>query len=209
MSLPTHPSLPGLLLDGVEFGDADAAWPVAATRSIHSSPYLSLAIDTIVDPGGAQHERTVVKPYGAIGVVALDDQDRVLLVEQYRHAVGKRLLEIPAGTLDIPGEERQAAAARELSEEADIVASTWESLLELYATPGYSSEHWEVFLANDLSPTPHDLLTTRVAEEADMRQLWVPFDQALTAIDNGRIQDTMTVAAILAVARRRVTNQPV
>lgn len=162
------------------------------------SAYVSLRTDTIIDPSGAEHARAVIQPNGAIGVLALDDADRLLLVEQYRHPVGQRLLEIPAGTLDVAGEAPLDAAKRELAEEADIVASDWASVLHLLATPGYSTERWQVFRAAGLSPVPIDERTDREAEEADMVQWWLPFDQAVDAVLAGRITDSMTVAAILA-----------
>jgi ADP-ribose pyrophosphatase len=198
-----HPRLPGLLAGDEQLADTAAAWPVISTQVVFDSDYLSVTVDTIADAGGAQHARSVVRPHGAVGVIALDEDDRILLVQQYRHPVGRRLLEIPAGTLDVPGEAAADAAARELAEEADIVADEWSSFLTLHATPGYSSERWEVFLATKLSPVPPEHRTTRVAEEADMQQWWVPFGEAVAAVFDGRITDAMTVAAILGVQARR------
>ncbi|MEV7396487.1 NUDIX hydrolase [Aeromicrobium sp. NPDC092404] len=193
-----HPRLPGELADGQRLTDSDQSWPVASSESKYESPYVSLRIDTIVDPAGGEHARAIVQPNGAIGVLAIDEDDRVLLVEQYRHPVGRRLLELPAGTLDVPGESGLDAAARELAEEADVVAQKWESILHLLATPGYSTEAWEVFQATDLSPVPYADRTEREAEEADMAQWWVPFDEAVDAVLAGRITDSLTVAGILA-----------
>lgn len=193
-----HPTLPGRLADAA-ISDSVESWPVAASAPKHHSDYVSLRIDTIVDPSGGQHDRAVVQPNGAIGVLAFDDDDRILLVQQYRHAVGRRLLEIPAGTLDVAGEDPRDAAARELAEEADLVAAHWTSVLHLLATPGYSTEGWEVFQATGLRPVPDAERTAREAEEADMAQWWLPFDQAVDAVLAGRIVDSMTVASILAV----------
>lgn len=201
--MSAHPRLPGLLADDQHLADLAAAWPVVSTEVAFDSSYLSLTVDTIADDGGAQHRRSVVRPHGAVGVIALDEDDRILLVQQYRHAVAQRLLEIPAGTLDVAGESTMAAAARELAEEADVVAAQWSSFLTMHATPGYSSERWEVFLATELSPVPAEQRTTREAEEADMQQWWMPFEDALAAVFDGRITDAMTVAAILGVQARR------
>lgn len=192
-----HPVLPGALAE-TGLADADRSWPVSGSAPQYKSPYISLRIDTIVDPAGDEHSRAVAQPNGAIGVLALDDEDRLLLVQQYRHPVGKFLLEIPAGTLDVEGEAPQDAAVRELAEEADILAARWSSLLRLLATPGYSTEGWEVFRATGLSAVPQAERTDRVAEEADMLQWWLPFEQAVDAVLAGRITDSMTVAAILA-----------
>lgn len=195
--MTAHPHLPGLLADS-DLGDSDHAWPVSRSRTAYESPYICVSIDTIVGPDGVEHDRAVVRPHGAIGVVAIDDEDRILLVEQYRHAVGRRLLEIPAGTLDVSGEPPRDAAARELAEEADVIAARWEPLLSLLATPGYSSEAWQVFRAGRLRAVADADRTTREAEEADMTQWWMPFDQAVDAVLDGRITDSMTVSAILA-----------
>jgi 8-oxo-dGTP pyrophosphatase MutT (NUDIX family) len=192
-----HPLLPGRLADA-GLADTEQSWPVNASDTKYSSPYVSLSIDTIVDPQGDEHGRAVVRPNGAVGVLAIDDDDRLLLVEQYRHPVGRRMLEIPAGTLDVDGESALNAAIRELAEEADLVAAEWQPMLDLFATPGYSTEHWQVFRASGLSAVPTGDRTTRVAEEADMSQWWMPFDQAVDAVLAGHFTDSMTVAAILA-----------
>lgn len=197
-----HPRLPGRLADGT-IGDSEQSWVVSRSEAKYDSPYVSLRIDTIVDPDGAEHARAVIRPNGAVGVLALDDEDRLLLVEQYRHPVGRRLLEIPAGTLDVDGEGALDAAVRELAEEADLVADEWEPLLGLLATPGYSTERWQVYRASDLHAVADADRTTREAEEADMVQWWLPFDQAVDAVLAGRITDSMTVAAILAAQVQR------
>jgi 8-oxo-dGTP pyrophosphatase MutT (NUDIX family) len=192
-----HPHLPGHLADGA-LRDTERSWPITGTETKYESPYVSLSVDTIVGPDGGEHARAVVRPHGAIGVLALDDADRILLVEQYRHPVRRRLLEIPAGTLDVLDEKPLAAAVRELAEEADLVAEHWEPLLTMVATPGYSTEAWEVFQVSGLSAVPHAERTVREAEEADMAQWWLPFDQAVEAVLAGRITDAMTVSSILA-----------
>ncbi len=200
--MSAHPDLPGLLADA-SISDSALDWPVSASTPGFANGYLSVDVDTIVDPGGDEHDRVVVRPHGAIGIVALDSDDRVLLVEQYRHPVRHRMLEIPAGTLDVEGEDELVAAARELAEEADLAAEHWERELGIFATPGYSSEAWTVFRASGLSPVPHDDRTERVAEEADMQQWWLPFDDAIDAVLDGRISDGMTVVALLAEQARR------
>jgi ADP-ribose pyrophosphatase len=192
-----HPDLPGRLAEH-GLADTEQSWPVAKTEPKYESPYISLSIDTIVDPQGEEHARAIVRPNGAVGVLAIDAEDRLLLVEQYRHPVGRRMLEIPAGTLDVKGESPLNAAIRELAEEADVVAAEWTSMLDLLATPGYSAEHWQVFSATGLSAVPALDRTVRVAEEADMSQWWLPFDQAVEAVLAGRLSDSMTVSAILA-----------
>jgi ADP-ribose pyrophosphatase len=197
-----HPSLPGELADGAALRDRPDAWPVVASDEVYASAYLSLSLDTVRTPAGDEVTRAVVRPHGAVGVLALDEEGRVLLVEQYRHPVRGRLLELPAGTLDVDGEGAEDAARRELHEEADLLAEHWESLVAPYATPGYSSERWEVFVATGLSAVPQDERFTREAEEAEIRQLWVPLEDAVAAVLDGRIGDSMTVAGVLAAHAR-------
>lgn len=198
-----HPGLPGVIGDGSTLQDIPTTWPVTESVKVHSRPFLSLYLDSIVDPDGGEHSRTVVRPNGAVGILALDDDDRILLVEQYRHPVRKRCVEIPAGTLDVGGEPPALAAARELAEEADIEAKDWKPLLSMLATPGYSTEAWQVYVATGLTAVHETNRTVREAEEADMCQWWIPFDEAVTAVLEGRITDSMTVASILAVQVQR------
>ena len=198
-----HPNLPGELADPTTLTDSPHTWPVSQSTEGFSNGYLRVVVDTIVDPGASEHARVVVQPHGAVGVLAIDDADRVLLVEQYRHPVRHRMLEIPAGTLDVEGEDPLAAAIRELAEEADLAADDWAQELELFATPGYSTERWTVFRATGLHAVPHAERTERVAEEGDMQQWWLPFDSAFDAVLDGRISDGMTVAALLAEQARR------
>lgn len=195
--MTAHPHLPGRLAGSI-LSDASTSWPVSSSEMKYESPYVSLGIDTIIDPDGGEHARAVVRPNDAIGILALDDEDRLLLVEQYRHPVRRRLLEIPAGTLDVPGESALDASMRELAEEADLVAGKWQPQLTLLATPGYSTETWQVFTATELSAVPETDRTRREAEEADMLQWWLPFDEAVDAVLAGRFSDALTVSAILA-----------
>jgi ADP-ribose pyrophosphatase len=159
--------------------------------------------DLIVDPAGEQHQRVVVQPRGAVAVLALDEDSRVLFVEQYRHPLGARLLELPAGTLDVEGESALVAAQRELMEEGDVTAATWEDMLSLSATPGYSTERWQLYRATDLSPVPHGERTERHAEEAGLEQWWMPLDEAVDAIFAGRISNALAIAAIMSEVVRR------
>lgn len=197
-----HPRLPGRIAPA-NHGDSPATWPVASTIPRYESSFLNVRTDVIVDPAGEQHERVVVQPRGAVAVLALDEDSRVLLVEQYRHPVGARLLELPAGTLDVEGESALAAAERELIEEGDVAAATWEEILGLTATPGYSTERWRLYRATDLSPVPHHERTERHAEEADLEQWWMPLDGAVQAIFDGRISNALAIAAIMSEVVRR------
>ncbi len=136
-------------------------------------------------------------------MLAIDDEDRVLLIKQYRHPVRMREWEIPAGLLDITGEPPLTAVQRELAEEADLVAAEWSVLAEYYTTPGGSDEAIRVSLARGLTPTAEAF--ARTDEEADIEVRWVDLDEVVTAVLERRIQNPSTVIAVLQahVARSR------
>lgn len=201
---PAHPALPGHLLAADEFlGDVEQQWPVLATTRPYDASFISVREDRVQAPAGGELSRTIVEHHGAVGVVAVDERDRILLLRQYRHAVGRRLLEIPAGILDVDGESAADAAARELGEEADLVADRWELLVEMYSSPGFTDERLDVFLATDLRPVPVAERTPRAEEEADMDAVWVPVHEAVAAVLDRRITNSLAVSGILAVAAVR------
>lgn len=146
--------------------------------------------------GDAELVRDYVDHTGAVAIVALDEDDRVLLLQQYRHPIAQRDWEIPAGLMDLPGEPSLAAAERELAEEADLRAEDWGILVDLYLSPGGSSEAMRVFLARDLSRVDHDY--ARTEEEAEFVPVWVPLDEAIGAALAGRIGNAPTVSGLLA-----------
>lgn len=151
--------------------------------------------------GGAELVRDYVDHTGAVAVLALDDEGRALLLKQYRHPIARRDVEIPAGLMDAPGESGLAAAQRELAEEADLAAGRWDLLLDLFLSPGGSSEAMRIFLARELSPVTHDFV--REGEEAELDPEWVPLDDAVTAALQGRIGNAVTVSAVLAAHAAR------
>lgn len=158
-------------------------------------------VGDVVDLGDAQVLREYVDHPGAVAVIALDDEDRVLLLSQYRHPARHVLWEPPAGLLDVEGEPPALAAARELAEEADLVADSWSVLLEFFTSPGGSSERIVVFLARGLRAAPE--LFAREHEEAAMVPVWVPLDDAVEAVLGGRLQSPTTTVGILAAAAAR------
>ena len=150
--------------------------------------------------------RDFIKHPGAVAVVVLNDNDEVLMINQYRHPVGMKLWEIPAGLMDIAGEPPHIGAARELAEEADLVASDWAVLVDLFLSPGSSSEAIRIFLARHPVPVPEDQRHERTDEESDMEVRWVPLDTAVAAVLSGRIHNPSAVAGLLAAVAARSTN---
>ena len=148
------------------------------------------------------HDRDYVTHFGAVAIVALDIDDRVLVILQYRHPVAARLWEIPAGLLDIPGEDPLDAAKRELLEEAGVVATRWDVLLDYATTPGGSSELIRIYLARDLTLLGERPRTDE-AEEQDMPALFVPIDELYEAVIAGAVCNTSIVAGTLAVRAAR------
>jgi ADP-ribose pyrophosphatase len=154
----------------------------------------------------AYNGESIVREYtdhtGAVAILAMDEQDRVLLIKQYRHPVRYRDWEIPAGLLDVTDEEPLAAARRELAEEADLQAGRWNVLSEFYSSPGGSDEAIRIYLARDLSSIP---AFERTAEEADIEVRWVPLDTVVDAVLARDVQNpSLTIGALAAhVSRAR------
>ena len=195
-------SLPGAIWrPGDALSDSPERWEVAESQLEYDGGFISVRADTVVGRSGERFERTVVEHEDAVGILAMDDDDRVLLLAQYRHAVGHRLLELPAGLCDVDGEPPVDTAARELAEEASLAASSWELLLEMFPSPGFCDERWWVYLARGLSVADESDFV-REHEEADMQAIWVPSDEAVRAVRDHRITDALAVAAILAAAPR-------
>lgn len=199
-----HPALPGELLGAGEYiGDVEQHWPVVQTTRPYESSFVSVREERVRAPDGGELRRTTVEHPGAVAMVAVDEEGRILMLRQYRHPVGRRMLEIPAGLLDIDGEPPADAAARELAEEADLVAAHWERLIDMRSSPGFTNEHVQVYLATDLSAVPEADRTTRAAEEADMDAMWVPLDEAVAGALDRRITNSLAVCGILALAAAR------
>ncbi|MDM7856502.1 NUDIX domain-containing protein [Cellulomonas alba] len=182
--------------------DRPTEHPVVEHTLLHRGRVWDLVSDT-VDLGASQVVREYVDHPGAVAVVALDDDDRVLLLSQYRHPARAELWEPPAGLLDVDGEPPVAAAVRELAEEADLRAASWWRLVEFFTTPGGSDERIVVFLARGLTPVPDGERYERVDEEAGMVPVWVPLDDAVEAALTGRLQSPTAVTGILAAAAAR------
>jgi len=151
-----------------------------------------------VDIDGHVVARDYVVHTGAVGIIAIDGADRVLLIRQYRHPVGRARSEPPAGLLDEAGEPPLATARRELLEEAGVEADDWHVLVDVLTTPGGSSETLRIYLARGLRPAVGGRVHTGEAEEMSLPQAWVPLDEARDLVLGGAVQNPTSVAGILA-----------
>jgi ADP-ribose pyrophosphatase len=169
---------------------------------------LTFHHDTVTDAEGIERRREVVIHPGGVAVVALTSDRRVLTVRQYRHAVGRILLEIPAGTLDRDEagvkEDPAQAAARELAEETGYQARSWRLLARFFTAPGFATEEMHLYLATDLSPAGAE-----VGPEADERLELVelPLAEALAMVERGEVEDAKTLVGLLALARMERSGQ--
>jgi 8-oxo-dGDP phosphatase len=169
----------------------------------YAGPIFTVYSDRVTMSSGGTATRDVVENKGAVGVVALDDVGRVVLIRQYRHPVHERLWEIPAGLRDVQGEDPLVTARRELAEETDYQAARFDLLVDLQTSPGFSNETIRVYLARDLTPVPDDSRYQREDEEADLEIAWFDLDEAVAMILRGEITNASTVAGLLAAARTR------
>jgi ADP-ribose pyrophosphatase len=170
---------------------------VLSSETVFAGRVIAVRKDVVSMPGDTSSQRDVVVHPGAVGVVALDDDGRVVLVQQYRHPVRRRLDELPAGLLDVDGEPGSAAAARELMEEAGLAAASWHVLVDALTSPGMTDEAIRLYLARDLTEVPREV---QEHEEVDMTVVRVPLDEAVTRVLAGEIENAMACVGILAAA---------
>lgn len=180
--------------------------PVLDSRVLHEGRIFDLVSETVDLGEAGVVTREYVDHPGAVSVIALDDQDRILLLRQYRQPVGAYLWEPPAGLLDVAGEPTQVGAARELYEEADLRAEHWHVLTDYFTTPGGNNEAIRVFLARGLSEVPHSERHDREDEELDMESRWVGIDEAVGLVLSGLIHNPNAVVGILATFAARASN---
>jgi len=178
-------------------------YAVLARHERFAGAIFSVVSDEVAMPGSGRAVRDYTRNLGAVAVVALREDGRVVLVRQYRHPVRAYLWELPAGLLDVPGEPPVSTAERELAEEADLTAGRWDLLVELHTSPGYSDEFMRVFLARELEPVPQTRRHHRHNEEADMVVRTVDLDEAVAMVLRGEITNAAAVAGLLAAARAR------
>ena len=174
-------------------------------ETVFEGPVISLYRERIAMPGGGSGVRDIVRHPGAVAVVAVDADDRVVLIRQYRQAFGEHLCELPAGLLDADGESPADAARRELAEEVQLAAARWSLLTENYSSPGFSDEVVLVYLAEDLTYADRPEGFVVEHEEADMTVERVPLADAVQWVFDGRIRNSSAVAGVLAAAQARAT----
>lgn len=175
------------------------AYEVLDSTERFAGRVIRVVTDVVRMPDGGTGERDVVRHPGAVGVLAVNDGNEVLLIKQYRHALREAIWELPAGIRDVDGEEPQRTAARELHEETGWEAGTLTHLLTIHPTPGGSDECAEVFLGRDLTEAADR--PDVVDEELDLEVRWLPLTEAVEWVLDGRITNAMCVAGVLAAAR--------
>ena len=176
---------------------------VLGTESVYEGRVIRLVKDTVAMPGGGDSVREVVRHPGAVAVVALDDEGRVVLLRQYRHPVGRYLWELPAGLRDEDGEPPLATAKRELAEEVELSAARWSLLTTHFSSPGFCDEMVLVYLAEDLSPAGRPDGFTVEHEELDMTIERVPLADAVQRVFDGDVRNAAAVVGLLAAAQAR------
>ncbi|SDP07806.1 ADP-ribose pyrophosphatase [Nakamurella panacisegetis] len=171
---------------------------VTDSEKVWSGHIAAVRIDTLVMPGGGTARREVVEHDRAVAVVALDDEGSVVLLEQFRHPLRRRLWELPAGLMDFAGESARSAAERELGEETGLHAAHWSVLVDIASSPGFTDEAVRVFLATGLTHIGRqgDVLH----EEADLKVVRVPLEVAVRGVFQGRIVNGSSVSGLLAAA---------
>lgn len=179
--------------------DVPEEWKVVSSARHFSGRVITVVTDAVLMPDEEVVNRDYAIHPGSVAVLALDDQDRVLMLRQYRHAARHLLWELPAGLRDVEDEPLQETAARELAEEAGYRARTWHTLVDAFTSPGMTGERTRIFLARDLSVIPEEELDfVRRHEESDMPVVWIPLSDAVRRALAGMIHNSQAVAGILA-----------
>ena len=191
--------------DSESLADVAEEWQVVSSAERVRSRIVAIRTDEVLMPDGDIAERDVVEHPGAVAVVALDDDGRVLMIRQYRHPVSRMLWELPAGLRDVDGEPPHVTAERELLEEAGYLARDWHVLADYFTSPGMTDERLRVFLARGLTEVPHaERHYVPEHEEAHLRIAWLPLDEAVGKVLSGELHNGPALVGILsAYAARR------
>lgn len=178
-----------------------AAFEVADSRRVYDGVLSRVRVDALRGADGATFEREIVEHVDAVAVVAVDD-DEVVLVRQYRHPVGAELLEIPAGICDVAGESTEATAARELAEEVGLAAARLTPLTRIHNSAGWTDEHTTLYLGEGLTPVAPPAGYEPEGEEASLAVVRMPLAEAVGAAATGGLADAKTVVGLLAAGHR-------
>ena len=203
MSFPEELGVP--VVDGADLADAPAQRRLAGSEVVFSGHVWDVVRETVELTDGSPVVRDVQRHPGAVTILALDDDENVLFIRQYRHPVRRELWELPAGLLDVADEAPLLAAQRELAEEADLVASDWAVLVDWFNSPGGSSEANRIYLARGLSAVAPADRHVREDEEKDLVPVRVPLAQAVSAVLAGRLANPGSVIGVLALQAARAT----
>jgi ADP-ribose pyrophosphatase len=179
--------------------DRPATLAISKSEVVFEGKIWDIKSESFEYNGGTLVREFVAHP-GAVAVVALNEANQVLLINQYRHPVREFLWEIPAGLLDLPGESKVEAAKRELLEETGFIADSWQELIEFHTTPGGNNETIAIFLARDLRHQGHDLELE--GEETDMQVAWVPLAEALSSVLASEMRSPSAAVGIMAAAHK-------
>lgn len=176
---------------------------VTASRKLYEGVLSDVRVDTLRGPDDGEFEREVVEHIDAVGVVPLTSDGQVVLIEQYRHAIGRAILEIPAGMCDVDDEEPEATAARELAEEVALAAEELSPLGMIHNSAGWTDETTHIFLGTGVRSCERPDGFALAHEEAAMQVVRLPLDDAVAAVRRGEITDAKTVAGLLLAAPGR------
>lgn len=189
-------------------GDEAMAWEVRSSSVLGVGRVSRFIEDEVATPSGDSIKRQYLTHPGAVAIVAWDEQaDAIACLRQYRHPVRMELVEVPAGLLDADGEDWLDAARRELAEEAELAADTWDVLVDMVTTPGACQESLRIYLARDLSSTGRPEGFALEGEEAHMTWSWVPRVDLVEAIFAGHCQSPTLVAGVLALETARLAGR--
>lgn len=186
-------------LHGADVVDVRDPWPILEHTMLAQGRVCDFVRNRVRTPDGGEMTREYMVHPGAVAVMALDDEGRVAVVRQYRHPVGYRLIEPPAGLLDHAGEDYFEGAKRELAEESMLAAENWWLLVDLFTSPGGCEESIRIYLATGLRAVDRPAGFVLEGEEAHMDILWVDVDDLVTAAFAGRIQSPSMLAGTLAL----------
>jgi ADP-ribose pyrophosphatase len=184
--------------DEYEIEDAPESWPVLSSRVLAEGGISAYREDLVRMVDGSQSRRQYTTHHGAVGVIALDEHGRMLTLRQYRHPVRRLLWELPAGLLDKAGEHPLEAAKRELYEEAHLQAAEWRVLVDYFNSAGTSDEATRIFVARGISAADGEQFE-RVGEEAGIVAQWIPLEEMVARVLDGRVGTSSMVAAVCAL----------